>query len=244
MMGKQMVIPVEGRRRRAAEAAARLVDDGARLGLGSGRTAGLFVEALAARVAASGMRVTCVATSERTERLARGHGLPVVAPETLPALDLAVDGADEVDGALDLVKGRGGALVRERIVARAAARFLVVVDDEKRVTRLGRGPIPVEIVGFGSSWTLAALRDLGAADLLRDVGGTPVRTDNGNLLAGLELPADDRRLATAAGKRAFAAAVAALPGVVDHGLFLDMADAVLVGAEDGSVTTLHRAVGR
>ena len=227
-------------RRRASRVAAALVRDRDVVGLGTGRTAALVVEALAARASAESLSLRCVATSVATEMLARANGLDVRDANEVASLDIAIDGADEVDGDLDLVKGLGGALVRERLVERMAKRLVIVVDEEKLVASLGRGMIPVEIVPFGAAVTVARIEALGVAGKIRGHGtGAPFSTDNGNWIVDLEL-ADRTRLAIPASKRAFAAALKEISGVVDHGLFLGMANEVVVGRRDGTVDTLRR----
>ena len=207
-----------------------------RLGLGTGSTVAHFLEHLGARIACGELSaVVGVPTSVRTDEAARRLRIPLATLAELGALDLTVDGADEVDPGLDLVKGLGGALLREKMVAQASARMLVIVDDSKLVGRLGeRAPVPVEVVPFGHASHLAWLRDLGAEPRLRaGANGAPYRTDNGNLVLdcrfddGIANPAGlDRRLAHRA-------------GVVESGLFLDMAsEAVVAGA--GGVRRLAR----
>ena len=207
-----------------------LVADGMRVGLGTGSTARWFILGLAERVR-QGLRVRAVATSLASAALATQHGMPV---EELGAdgLDIAVDGADCVDPALRLIKGRGGAMVREKIVAESASRFVVVVDDGKCAPIL-RGCVPVEIVRFGSARTLQVLS---AETSLRfairaDEAGTPVTTDNGNLIADSEDAEFDD-------PAALAEAIAHIPGVAGHGLFLGLSDLVLVGHADGTVERL------
>jgi ribose 5-phosphate isomerase A len=228
------VIDVQERRRLAAVEAASRVGRGQRVGLGTGRTAALVVEALGTRAKTESLGLTCVATSVKTEELARAAGLAVEAPDRFDALDIAIDGADEVDPALDLVKGLGGALLRERLVERLAKRLVIVVDDEKLVARLGRGKIPVEIVPFGASRTMKDLAALGSVPVLRADAGKTFVTDGGNWIADLTVAGG---LADAG---AFAGAVKRLAGVVDHGLFLGMATEVVVGKADGSVETKRR----
>jgi ribose 5-phosphate isomerase A len=222
-------------------AAVALVADGARVGLGTGRAAAAFVDRLAAR-ARAGLSITCVATSEATAARARALGLTLIdLPEDVE-LDLTVDGADEVAPNLDLVKGRGGALVRERIVAGASRRQVIVVGPEKLVGALGTtGAIPVEIIPLALGPCLRRFRQLGARPDVRAAaagrGGSFV-SDNGNLIVDVAPPAP---LADAAA-RAFDASLRAIPGVVDTGLFLGIAERVLVGHPDGRVDTRLRAV--
>lgn len=210
---------------RVAQEALAMVKDGMRLGLGTGRAAEAFIRALGAKVAA-GMRVRCVTTSNRSEALAASLGIPLTTIAELPELDLAFDGADEFTGELELTKGLGGALLRERVVAAAAARFIVLVTPEKRVDRLGtRAPIPVEVVPFAASPAERGLRKLGAEPVLRRAAdGSVYHTDNGNVIL-------DARVAPLASPTTTHAAMRAIPGVVDTGLFLGMAHVVLVGAD-------------
>lgn len=213
-----------------------LVEDGMRLGLGSGTTAELFVRALAPRVH-GGLRVEMVSSSERTERLASELGLAVVALDG--PLDLAIDGADAVEiGSLATIKGRGGALTREKIVAAAASRFVLVADSSKVVRRLndvvGTIPIPVEVLPFGWRTTAARLERFGQP-VPRVRGGEPFVTDNGNLILDLQMD-------SISDPAAAAQSIRSITGVVEHGLFLDMASVALVGTNDG-VDELWRASG-
>src|SRR5579875_2843429 len=218
----------------AARYAAGLVEDGMIVGLGSGSTAALFVEALGERVRA-GLRVTGVPTSQATEQLARGLGIALATLEEYPRLDLDVDGADAVDPALNLLKGLGGALLYEQIVAAAATRFVVIVDESKIVTALSQTPlVPVEVVPFGWSRTQAELEDLGAAVTRRRRPDDPAAafiTDGGHVVL-------DCRFADLSDPVAMAARIKGLTGVVDHGLFIGMANLAIVGAADGTVGTM------
>jgi ribose 5-phosphate isomerase A len=213
-------------KRAAGAAAAAFVEDGMVLGLGTGSTACWFIAA-AGELVRGGMRLSAVATSRQSEQQAREEGIPLVELGR-DGVDLAVDGADSVDPDLRLVKGAGGALIREKIVAAAARRFVVVVDSGKLHERL-RGGVPAEVVHFGWPATLAALENTGAAfDLRRAPDGAPQLSDNGNLLA-------DGRFTVVDDPEGLAAQMEAIPGVVGHGLFLGMADVVLAGHPDGSV---------
>lgn len=219
----------------AACRALTCVRSGMVLGLGSGTTAGYFLELLGERLQAGQVRdILAVPTSEQTARRARALGIPLTTLDELgpasgvPLLDLAVDGADEVDPDLNLIKGRGKALLREKIVEVHAARFVVMVDESKLVPRLGRGPVPVEVVPFGVEATVRWLATLGChAELWREADGSPVVTDNGHYLAHCWFPAG------IADPHALARALADRPGVVEHGLFLDMASTVLVAGVQG-----------
>jgi ribose 5-phosphate isomerase A len=219
----------EAAKRAAGEAAARLVEAGMSVGLGSGSTARWFIEALGARVRA-GLHVRGVPTSEAAAALARAQDIPLTALGR-DGLDLAVDGADAVDPDLRLIKGHGGAMVREKVVAAAARRFVVIIDDSKLCARLG-GRVPVEVIAFGVAHTLRLLESTGATYALRNHNdGSPLLSDNGNLIA-------DGRYVTVDDPEGLAARLESIPGVAGHGLFLGMADLVLVGRQDGRVDTL------
>ena len=201
-----------------------------RLGLGTGSTVAHFLRHLAARIACRDLvDVVGVPTSIQTEKAARGLGIPLGTLSELAPLDLTVDGADEVDPELNLIKGLGGALLREKMVAQASARFVVIVDDAKLVSRLGeRAPVPVEVVTFECDSHLRWFEALGAdPKVRRDTSGTSYRTDNGHVIVdchfdkGIADAGDlDRRLARRA-------------GVVESGLFLNMADEVFVAGAGG-----------
>jgi len=214
-----------------AERALELVQPGSTVGLGSGRAARVFVRALGRR-AQRGLTITCVATSEVTARLAAEVGLRAVKLDEAP-LDLTVDGADEVDPDLNALKGFGGALVRERIVAAASRRQILLIRAEKLVPALGSGGrLPVEVLPFAVRFCVGKLRQLGFAPEVRQEGGRPFVTDNGNFTLDCEtVPLAD----PAATKRA----IDGIPGVVDTGLFLGTAERVLV-AEGGRVRELRR----
>ena len=217
-------------KRTAGVEAARSVHSGMRIGLGTGSTVAHFLVALARRIVAGELTdVVGVPTSVRTEEEARGLGLPVTGLEEAGALDLTVDGADEIDPGLELVKGLGGALLREKIVAQASRRMIVIAGEDKLVSRLGeRAPLPVEVASFGFGWHLEWLRGLGAEPVVRaGRDGRPRRTDNGNVVidcrfpGGIEDPAGlESRLAGRA-------------GVVESGLFLGLADEAVVAGTTG-----------
>lgn len=217
----------------AAAAALEWVEDGMRLGLGTGRAASAFVEALGARVA-EGLKVTGVPTSEATGRLAGGLGIPLARLEEVERLDLTFDGADEVDPRLDVIKGYGAAMVREKIVAASSDRLVILVGPEKLVDALGgRGRLPIEVLPFGEALVARELRHLGLeAERRRDDAGETVVTDNGNWIL-------DARLVPPVDPRALEAAIVALPGVLGTGFFLGMADAVVV--DHGERVEVRRA---
>ena len=223
----------------AADHAVRFVESGMRLGLGTGSTAERFVRALGSRIAGEGLQVTGVATSERTSRLAQELGIPLVTLDEAGALDLAVDGADEADGALRLIKGGGGALLREKLVASAARRSVILVDPTKQVETLGRFPLPVEVVGFGARITLERIGALiaefgapgGVARLRLDNYGESFVTDGGNVVI-------DAAFGAIRDPEGLARALDGLTGVVEHGLFLGLCDRLVVGAPDGTAFSI------
>jgi ribose 5-phosphate isomerase A len=218
---------------RAAQAALAHVADGMTLGLGTGRAAEAFIHALGERVR-RGLRVRGVPTSNRSADLAQKLGIEVLTLEEIDHLDVAFDGADEVTPALELTKGLGGALLRERVVAYEADRFVVLVTPEKVVDKLGtRTPIPIEVVPFAVSTVKRHLKELGGEPALRARdGGFPYVTDNQNWIL-------DTRFAPIDDPQRLGAGVRAIPGVVDHGIFLDMADLVLIG-DEGVTRELRR----
>jgi ribose 5-phosphate isomerase A len=212
----------------AAESAVALVEDGMILGLGTGSTAKLAVDALGKRVQ-SGLRVVGVATSEFTGQQARSLGIPVSPLDEHPEIDLTIDGADEVElGTLNLIKGRGGALLREKIVASASKRLVIIVDESKLVGRLGsRFALPVELIPFG--WRVAArkLEELGAKVTLRSgPDGKPYVTDGGHYIV-------DCAFGPIASPAKLECELNRMVGVVEHGLFLGMATQVIVAGQDG-----------
>jgi ribose 5-phosphate isomerase A len=223
-------VDVEVARRAAGEAAVPLVEDGMRVGLGTGTTARWFILGLAERVR-NGLTIRAVATSVASATLAIEGGMLVeeLGPD---GLDIAVDGADSVDPALRLIKGRGGAMLREKIVAASAARYVVIVDDGKYMPGLC-GQIPVEVIPFGSARTLRTLgaRTSMAFAFRTGPDGHPFITDNGNLVA-------DSEYTEVTDPTGLAEKIRSVPGVAGDGLFLGMTDLVLIGHGDGSVEQL------
>ncbi len=216
-----------------------LIQKGSRVGLGSGRAATSFIIALGERVR-EGLRVAAVPTSRASAQTAREAGIPLVDLDEDVELDLIVDGADEVAPNLDLVKGWGGALVRERIVAAASRRQVILVGREKLVATLGeRGRIPVEVIPLARGPVTRQLKALGLVVVTRtDSGGTrPFLTENGNFTLDCSVTEPLRDTSVA---RTLEAAMLAITGVVDTGLFLGTADTVFVGYPDGRVVTLDR----
>jgi ribose 5-phosphate isomerase A len=214
-------------KQQAAEAAVAEVTDGMVLGLGTGSTAALAVAVLGARVQA-GLRIVGIPTSERTAEQARSLGIPLSSFAEHTQIDLTIDGADEVHtGTLDLIKGLGGALLREKIVAAASRRMTVVVDESKLVPTLGGVRLPVEVVTFGWQTTVAQLRRAGADPAVRQTAdGAPFRTDGGNLIA-------DCAFAAIPDPAALHARLKAIVGVVETGLFIGMATRVIAGTQTG-----------
>lgn len=217
---------------RAAEAAMAEVQSGMRLGLGTGSTAKHFVD-LIGRAVANGLDVLCIPTSEVTAAQARGLGIPLTDLDTTPELDLTVDGADEIGPGLVLIKGGGGALLREKIVAAASKRMIAIADTGKQVETLGRFPLPIEVVPFGLEATrravAAAIASSGASGelkLRKRTDGATLLTDGGHYildahLGRIELP------------DVLALALNQVPGVVEHGLFLGLANAAFLAGSDG-----------
>jgi len=213
----------------AGRRAAELVDGVRVLGLGTGSTASAFLEAVAERRAHGELgNLVGIPTSRDTEELARRLEIPLGDLDRHPDVELTVDGADEVAPDLGVIKGLGGALTREKIVAAASRRVLIVVDESKLVERLGsRAPVPVEVIPFGRGAVELRLRALGARTRLRRQDGEPFATDEGNVIVDCRFPAGIEA------PGALARALDCIPGVVAHGLFLDMVDSVLVAGEAG-----------
>ena len=217
----------------AAEAALQHVENGMRLGIGTGSTADEFVRLLAEKVA-SGFDVKGVPTSERTARLCLELGVPLFSLDELPELDLTIDGADEVDSSLRLIKGGGGAHLREKIVASASERMIVIADESKLVDVLGQFPLPIEVMPFGMASTRIAIERLAnqlglSGELiqrLRTGKDEAYITDGGHFI----LDASFGRIPDA---EALAAGLSVIPGLVEHGLFLNMADAAIIAAPAG-----------
>jgi ribose 5-phosphate isomerase A len=222
-----------------AAKALEYVTDGMTLGLGSGTTAEVFLDLLAPRIR-GGMKLLCVPTSERTATYARKLGLTLSSLDDLGTLDLTIDGADEADRNLDLIKGGGGMLLREKVVAASSKKMLVIADESKLVPRLGRFPLPVEIVEFGHKSTAgrlaAAFAALGYADVkmtLRSKDGAVFKTDSGNVLY-------DCAFGVIQSAPKLSAAIRAVPGVVEDGLFVGIATTMLI-AGPGEVEVITRS---
>jgi len=224
-------VSADDRKQLVADAALELVTPGMKLGLGTGSTAAVFIDALGARVR-EGLDVQCVATSTATEAQARAAGIPLASLDSTSELDLTVDGADEIDASLSLIKGGGGALLREKIVAMASRRFVVIADESKLVTALGAFPLPIEVEPFGAQSTLRMIRMVGREAgcngnvTLREGSDGLFRTDGGHYIADCAFEAipDPALLGDM---------LTMIPGVIEHGLFIDIADAAIVAGADG-----------
>ncbi len=217
----------------AAMAALEFVESGMTLGLGSGSTAEIFIEALGDRVA-GGMKIVAVPTSKRTAECAIEAGVPLAEPDKVDRINLTIDGADEVDPAFNLIKGGGACLLREKIIAHASDRMIVIVDGTKMVEMLGAFPLPIEVDPFGMALTAEqvfdALKTTGceeAQTVLRQMkdGSGPLITDGGNYI----LDSKCRKIPNPADT---ALALSQIPGVMEHGLFIDLADVIVVGEAD------------
>ncbi len=224
----------------AARAALAHVEEDMRLGIGTGSTAEEFVRLLAARMTDEGLSIIGVPTSERTAALCRELGVPLSTLEETPQLDLTIDGADEIDPQLALVKGGGGALLREKIVAAASERMVVIADASKLVDTLGKFPLPIEVNPFGLRATEIAVRRAAAALglegplTLRMTNGSPFVTDGGHFII-------DASFGRIPDTRALSDALHAIPGVVEHGLFLNMADVAIVADAESGVRAVTAA---
>lgn len=231
----QPLSPIDTAKFVAAKRACDFVQSGMRVGLGTGSTAAWLVRCLGEMVREDGLDIVGVPTSTRTAELARQMGIKVTSLDEAKWLDVTIDGADEFDGELNLIKGGGGALLQEKIVATASDQMIVIADKTKQVETLGAFPLPAEVVPFG--WqttkalieeTLSSLDVLGESSTLRMNGETPFLTDEGNYILDLHLG----RIGSA---RQFGIVINQIPGVVENGLFIDICDIVVIGHGDGRV---------
>ena len=230
--------PADVAKRACAHRAVEFVEDGMRLGLGTGSTAVFMVRRLGERVRTEGLKITGVPTSSRTAALARDEGIKVVTLEEAGWLDLTIDGADEFDPELTLIKGAGGAHLQEKIVAAASDRMIVIADAGKRVARLGAFPLPVEVIRFGWQSTerhiarLLADQGYGGRRITRRMAGDqPFLSDEGNYIL-------DLHLGQISDARALSLALNQIPGLVENGLFIDICDLVVIGHADGSTEVI------
>ncbi|HEY2253011.1 MAG TPA: ribose-5-phosphate isomerase RpiA [Planctomycetaceae bacterium] len=214
-----------------AQAAVDMIQEGFVVGLGSGRAATTFIESLGKRVS-QGLHIRGVPTSQATADLATRCAIPLTTLDAVEVIDMTVDGADEVDPQLDLIKGWGGALVREKIVAAASKRLVIVVGSEKLVTNLGlRGKLPVEVIPFALGLCRRRLADLGLTCVLREAGGKTFVSDNGNFILDCQVPAISNPLELESELRS-------IPGLLGTGLFLGMADTILI--QEGDEVQIRR----
>ncbi|MCA0045190.1 ribose-5-phosphate isomerase RpiA [Celeribacter litoreus] len=229
--------PIETAKFAAAKKAVDYVENGMKLGLGTGSTAAWMVRLLGERVREQGLDIVGVPTSTRTAEQARNEGIKIVSLDEAKWLDLTIDGADEFDPDLNLIKGGGGALLQEKIVATASDQMIVITDVSKQVDTLGHFPLPVEVIPFG--WqttkslveeTLVSMDVMGRKATLRMSGDAPYVTDQGNYIIDLHL----ERIGNAP---QLALALNQIPGVVENGLFIDICSTVIIGYGDGIVTT-------
>jgi ribose 5-phosphate isomerase A len=226
MSGSEKTAPADTQKEAAAREAVRLVADGMIVGLGTGSTAAYAVRVLGERVAA-GLRITGVATSRQTEAQARSLHIPLTDLNDVERLDLTIDGADEIDPAtLNVIKGRGGALLREKLVALATTSEIIVADSTKIAPGGLSQIVPVEVIPFGEQHTARALNHLGARPVLRRADGSPFVTDSGNHIF-------DCDFGQLTDPPALAAAIKAVPGVVEHGLFIGLVHLVIIAGPDG-----------
>ena len=223
----------------AAAKAVEFVEDGMKLGIGTGSTANEFIRLLALRVK-EGLKVTGVATSERSEQLCRELGIPVASLDEMPSLDLDIDGADEIGPKMALVKGGGGALLREKIVAFASARMLVIADQSKLVKTLGAFPLPIEVNPFGLQATKLAIVDvakslgLSGNISLRTKNNKTFVTDGGHFIL-------DASFSRISDPESLSNALFSIPGVVEHGLFLNLAKKSVVAMANGEIKVLEES---
>lgn len=236
--------PIDKAKFVAAKRSADFVEDGMRVGLGTGSTAAWMVRCLGEMVREDGLRITGVPTSTRTAELAREVGIEVISLDEARWLDLTIDGADEFDADLNLIKGGGGALLQEKIVATASDRMIVIADAAKEVGTLGAFPLPVEVIPFGWQTTKSLVEELlismdvlGRDTTLRMNGDHPFVTDEGNYII-------DLHLGRIGNPQQLSLALNQMPGVVENGLFLDICDIVIVGHGDGRVETRDINEGR
>jgi ribose 5-phosphate isomerase A len=225
---------LESEKRLAAETVARWVSPGARIGLGSGTTAAYFIRALGRRVRDEKLRVSGIATSQASEAMARAESIPLVEPQRRLILDFTVDGADELTPELHLIKGGGGKLFREKVIASASKFLVIIADSTKPVDQLGRMPLPVEVVPFAFPWVMDRIVLLGAKPVLRVTNGATVITDQGNWIV-------DCHFHSIPDPYSLASKLDAVPGILEHGLFLGLAKLAVVA--DGERVSLLRVNG-
>jgi len=221
-------IQVTNTKQLAAERAVTYIQDGMIVGLGTGSTAAYAIRKLGERVAKENLQIRAIATSQRSEDLARELNIPIISFEEIELIDLTIDGADEVDEQLNLIKGGGGALLREKVVATSSRELIIIVDETKLVKRLGTFPLPVEVVPFALAIVRRQLEQLDCTTSLRMENDKPYVTDNGNYI--LDCSFGEIKLTAQLHD-----AIKAITGVVDSGLFIQLAKTVIAGYKDGSI---------
>ncbi|MEH7378648.1 MULTISPECIES: ribose-5-phosphate isomerase RpiA [Bacillaceae] len=221
-------------KKEVGEKAVDYVKEGMVVGLGTGSTVFYTISKLG-KLVQQGFSIKGIPTSKQTEKLAIDVGIPIVSLNEIDHIDLAIDGADEVNRDLDLIKGGGGALLREKIIAKAAKTFIVVSDSHKNVDTLGTFPLPIEVVPFGYEMTMKYIRELGGNPKLREKDGNPFLTDNGNFII-------DSSFQEINHPKELEENLNLIPGVVDNGLFVGLADAVITIIDNKLVTKVRRLI--
>ncbi|GMK41278.1 ribose-5-phosphate isomerase A [Paenibacillus sp. CCS19] len=215
----------------AADKAVELIQNGMTVGLGTGSTAYWAIHRIAERIKEEGLQLKAVSSSKNSEELALQLGIPIIPFAEVESIDMTIDGADEVDRDNHLIKGGGGALLREKIIASNSKRFVVIVDESKLVKTLGKFPLPIEIVPFAAELTIRRLEQLGCKPVIRKAEQSTFVTDNGNWIVDCHF--DEIASPGALGDR-----IKTIPGVVEHGLFIQMAHTVVVGHADGTTSVI------
>jgi ribose 5-phosphate isomerase A len=227
----EMNVDTLNAKRSAAEAAVEFIKDGMVVGLGTGSTIYFAIQQIGKKVK-EGLKIHAIATSLQTESLAHEQSIPLTTFAQVGSIDLTIDGADEVDTHFNLIKGGGGALLREKIVATASKEFIVVADETKLVAQLGKYLLPVEVVPFGMEWTMQKLHQLGCYPTIRTANNKAFITDNGNNIIDCDFKCISQPLL-------LHNKINSIVGVVENGLFINMANKVIVGYFDGTVTVLE-----
>ncbi len=219
-------------KRLAAERSVDYIQSGMIVGLGTGSTVYYAINRLG-KLVKQGLEIKAIATSLDSEKLAMGLGIPLISTSEIKTINLTIDGADEVDPNWSLIKGGGGALLREKIVAASSKDFIVIVDESKLVEKLGKFPLPVEVVRFGYEIVMRNLKEYGFNPKLREISGIPFVTDNGNYIIDCQIGFIDK-------PAELHSTINELVGVVDNGLFVDYATKIIVGHGDGTITELKK----
>ena len=216
----------------AGETAAAFIKDGMNVGLGTGSTAFFAIQKIGQRIKDEGLKLKCIATSDESEKLARALNIPIYDFDEIKKLDITIDGADEVDKNFNLIKGGGGALLREKIIAYITKHYIIITDESKVVDTLGKFHLPIEVVQFGWQITFDHLQHLGCIPALRKKNGETFITDNGNYI----LDCDFKKIEN---PETLQAAIHAVPGVVEVGLFINRTNTLIVGHSNGKVDTIE-----